>query len=248
MDRDFYVGYIPKMPPTLGKWVARVAAGLVIAGLGVGAILILDQPRFADSRFEYGIVREYSGVVEEWPYPILRTRDASFLLVATGKHGLSDQVKRLQGKSVSLRGTLIERGRDHMLEVVPETLRPIAPVGGSKVDEQRTLATVTLRGEIVDSKCYLGVMNPGNGKVHRDCAARCISGGAPPAFVAYDATGESRVLLLVGADGRQLNREVLSFVAEPLEISGELVRSGWNLVLKAEPAQFRRDTGIKSPS
>jgi hypothetical protein len=29
---------------------------------------------------------------------------------------------------------------------------------------------MTLTGEIVDSKCYLGVMNPGQGKVHRDCA------------------------------------------------------------------------------
>jgi hypothetical protein len=240
MNQDFYVGYVPKMPPELGKWIARIVAGLVVAGLGIGAILIFDQPRFANSNFEYGIVHEYSGLIEEWPYPILRTSDSSFLLVATGKHGLSEQVKGLQGKSVALRGTLIERGRDRMLEVVPETLRTIASVADPKTDEPRALGTVTLRGEIVDSKCYLGVMNPGNSKVHRDCAARCISGGAPPAFVAYDATGEARVLLLVGADGRQVNREVLSFVAEPLEITGELVRAGSNLILKAEPAQFRR--------
>jgi hypothetical protein len=47
-------------------------------------------------------------------------------------------------------------------------------------------------------------------------------------------------MLLVGADGRQLNREVLSFVAEPIEVSGELIRSGANLILKAEPSRFRR--------
>jgi hypothetical protein len=84
------------------------------------------------------------------------------------------------------------------------------------------------------------VMNPGNGKVHRDCAVRCISGGAPPAFVARDASGDTRTLLLVGPEGRALNREVLPFVAEPLEISGELVRSGSMLVLKVNLAQFRR--------
>ena len=44
------------------------------------------------------------------------------------------------------------------------------------------LDTFTLIGEIVDSKRYLGVMNPGNGKVHRDCAVRCLSGGIPPIF------------------------------------------------------------------
>ena len=127
-----------------------------------------------------------------------------------------------------------------MLEVVPGSLHEIAAARSGDPAKSNDLGPVTLRGEIVDSKCYLGVMNPGNGKVHRDCAVRCISGGAPPAFVALDAEGDSRVLLLVGSDGRQLNREVLSFVAEPIEVSGELLRSGANFILKAEPSRFRR--------
>ena len=126
-----------------------------------------------------------------------------------------------------------------MLEVVPESMHEIATARSEDPAKSNDIGPVTLRGEIVDSKCYLGVMNPGNGKVHRDCAARCISGGAPPAFVARDAEGASRVLLLVGSDGRQLNREVLSFVAEPIEVSGELLRSGANFILKAEPSRFR---------
>ena len=127
-----------------------------------------------------------------------------------------------------------------MLEVVPGSMHEIATARYTDPAKSNDLGPVTLRGEIVDSKCYLGVMNPGNGKVHRDCAVRCISGGAPPAFVARDAEGDSRVLLLVGSDGRQLNREVLSFVAEPIEVTGELLRSGANLILKAEPSRFRR--------
>jgi hypothetical protein len=102
------------------------------------------------------------------------------------------------------------------------------------------LGPVRLRGEIVDSKCYLGVMNPGNGKVHRDCAARCISGGEPPALIARDAAGKAMVILLAGSDGRALNNELLSFVAEPVETQGQLVRSGSNLILKGEPAAFLR--------
>jgi hypothetical protein len=167
-------------------------------------------------------------------------RQSSFLLVAPGKHGLSGAVKGLEGKSVRLKGSLIERGRDRMLEVLPESLRETAPLPNHAASEPVGLGPVRLRGEIVDSKCYLGVMNPGNGKVHRDCAARCISGGAPPAFIATDARGETRLLLLVGSDGRALNKEILSFVAEPLEIQGQLVRSGSHLVLKAEPAAFLR--------
>lgn len=241
MTEDFYVGYLPKAPGSLGRWIARITAALVVTGLAVGALLIFGQAPFADSKFEYGTYREYSGVIEEWPYPILRTASSSFLLVAPGKHGLAGSVAGLQGKTVRLRGSLIERGQDRMIEVLPESLHETAQGPSRPAVSLTELGSVRLRGEIVDSKCYLGVMNPGNGKVHRDCDARCISGGAPPAFIARDSAGESRVLLLVGSDGRALNKEILSFVAEPLEISGKLVRSGSNLVLKAEPAEFRRE-------
>lgn len=212
---------------------------LVLAGLAIGAILILGQPPFAQSRFEFGVDREYSGVIEAGPYPMLRTAGGAFLLVAPGKHGFA-QASEVDGRSVRLTAQLIERGSDRMLEVAPASMREIVTLPIPPRASPVSLGTVRLRGEIVDSKCYLGVMNPGNGKVHRDCAARCISGGAPPAFVARDASGETRVLLLVGSDGRALNREVLGFVAEPVEIAGELFRSGANLILKAEPAQFFR--------
>ena len=242
MNDDFYVGYLPKAPAGLGKIAARIAAGVLLAGFVAGALLIFGQPPFAMSKFEYEKYRDYAGVIEEWPYPILVTDNASFLLVAPGKHGLSDAVKGLQGKHVQLKGSLIERTPDRMIEVVPASI--VAGEQRSQEASQRIidLGSVTLRGEIVDTKCYLGVMNPGEHKVHRDCAVRCISGGVPPAFLARDAAGDPRVLLLVGGDGRALSKEVLPFVAEPLEISGVLIRTGTTLTLKADPAQFRRIT------
>jgi len=240
MNNDFYVGHLSKAPSSLAKWLKRIVSAVMLSGLAVGVLLIFDQSPFAASKFEYGVYREYSGIIENWPYPTLRTADTAYLLVAPGKHGFSEAGK-LQGRGVHLQGALIERGPDHMLEVLPASLKEISALPIPPLVKPISLGTVRLRGEIVDSKCYLGVMNPGNGKVHRDCAFRCISGGAPPAFVARDASGETQVLLLVGSDGRALNREVLSFVAEPLEISGELVRSGSNLILKAEPSRLSRD-------
>jgi hypothetical protein len=247
MNDDFYVGYVARAPAALGRRIKRIVIGLVAASLAVSAALILDQAPFAASKFEYGIYQDYSGVIEAWPYPILRTNNSSFLLIGTGKHGVSEAVRGLQGKRVRLKASLIQRGQDRMLEVVPVSMQETGS-GLTRAVEQTDLGSVRLRGEIVDSKCYLGVMNPGNGKVHRDCAVRCISGGAPPAFIARDASGETRVLLLTGSDGRALHREVLPFVAEPLLIAGELVRSGSHLILKAEPSRFRRDSGIKSPA
>lgn len=237
---EFYVGYEPNAPPRLAQRVRVIAGGLLATGLAMGALLVLGQTPFASSAFEYGIHRSYEGTIEEWPYPILRANDASYLLVAPGKHGLVDSVKGLQGRTVHLEGTQIERGTNRMIEVIPASLRevPAHPVAQEKTV---TLGSIVLRGEIVDGKCYQGVMNPGQGKVHRSCAARCISGGAPPAFIARDASGETRVLLLTGSDGRPLSKEVLPFVGEPMKISGELVRHGSRLVLKAEPTQFRRE-------
>ena len=238
-EDDFYIGYLPKPSARLGKWLGRITGAILIGMLAVGLILAVSQPHFANSRFEFGEVRAYAGVIEEWPYPILRTVAGPYLLVAPGKHGLA--VGGWQGKTVQLKGTLTERAADRMLEALPESIRDASPKNpGDLLDARMSLGTVTLRGEIVDSKCYLGVMNPGDGKVHRDCAARCISGGAPPAFVVRDSSGEARVLLLTGADGRSMNREVLDYVAEPLEISGELIRAGTQMVLRAEPSRYRR--------
>jgi hypothetical protein len=237
---EFYVGYISNAAPVLGRVVTRIAASILLAGTAVGALLIFNQPAFAPSRFERGEYREYEGVIEEWPYPILVAGSARLLLVGPGKHGVTEAVRGLQGKRIRLKGSLIERALDRMLVVPPgsvvaDTAGPLK-LGPSITD----LGPITLRGEIVDTKCYLGAMNPGESKVHRDCAVRCIRGGVPPAFLARDASGAVKILLLVGADGQALDREVLRYVAEPLEISGHLLRVGPTLTLKADPTRFRR--------
>ena len=68
-------------------------------------------------------------------------------------------------------------------------------------------------------------MNPGEGKVHRDCAVRCISGGIPPALRAG-----GKLYLLAGVNPR----DILHMVAEPLTVAGRLARSGDTLILTAE--------------
>lgn len=214
-----------------------IVTALLSGGALLGALLVVGQSPFAASVFEYQQYREYMGVVEDWPYPMLITASGPYLLVAPGKHGAS--VSALRGPSVKLRGALIQRDGQRMLEILPDSIRE-ASASWSQHAPAADLGPVSLTGEIVDTKCYLGVMNPGNGKVHRDCAVRCISGGVPPGFLVRDASGQGRVLLLAGADGRALHKEVLEFAAEPIRISGRLVHSGSQLVLKAEPTDFRR--------
>jgi hypothetical protein len=237
---DFYVGYLPKAPAGLAHFVRRIV--VITGGLCalIALLLVLAQAPFPRSTFEYQNYREYEGTLEPWPYPTLLTGDSRFLLVDPGKHGFSADANDFQGKSVRLKGALIRRGEDgKMLELLPGSLQPVG-AAQTRSDAILDLGRVTATGEIVDSKCYFGVMNPGNGKVHRDCAVRCISGGIPPAFLVKDSSGAVRTILLVGSDGRQLSREVLNFIAEPVQISGSLVRSGPTLILKIEPKDFRR--------
>ena len=215
----------------------RTAFGFLSLGAVVALLLVLGQGPFAAASFDFGHYTSYEGVLEEWPYPMLVTSTGRFLLVGEGKHGF--ELGNLSGQQVRLRGALIRRGDDQMLEVESGSAEKIA--AGHSHEKPIDLGPIQLTGEIVDSKCYLGVMNPGSGKVHRDCAARCISGGAPPAFLARDSSGEVRVLLLTGADGRALNREVLDYVAESITVSGHIFRKGTTLILKAEPKDFRRE-------
>lgn len=237
---NFYVGYQPKASQETHQFIRPLLIGLITLVIATAIVLTLFQNPFADSKFEYQNFRAYEGELIEWPYPSLLTRDGPFLLVAPGKHGAPALVKGLEGHAVTFDGELIQRGDQRMLEVRPESVKTLGTIRRNTrtpVD----LGQVTLTGEIVDTKCYLGVMNPGNGKVHRDCAARCISGGAPPALLVRDAVGQTRILLLVGPDVRQIGHEILDFVAEPVRVTGRLQWLNSTLILRADPKNFHRE-------
>ena len=225
---EFYVGYALKAPPGLGRAIMRIIVALNTAAITIALLLVFGQSPFADSRFEYLQYREHRGVIVEAPYPNLRTRNGIFLLVAPGKHGATDLIRGFNRREVQLSGSLIRRDEGMMLEVVPGSIQAIGePV---QVEQSTDVGAVELTGEIVDSKCFLGVMNPGNGKVHRDCAVRCISGGIPPAFVVKDSAGAIRSIVLSGIQ----SRDILDFVAEPVRIRGRVQRLEEMLILLVE--------------
>ena len=225
-ESEFYVGYLP-MPGGLKKTVRRVVLSLGVVSAAAAAILIAGQHPFANSSFEFQDYREFRGTLLAAPYPALAIQGQGlpWLLVASGKHGIGD-LRELDGREVQLKGERIIRGEDHMIEVLPGS-RTGASAGPAPASMD--LGQVQLTGEIVDSKCYFGVMNPGSGKVHRDCAVRCISGGIPPAFLVSDASGRAVTLLLAN-----WKREWLDHIAEPVTIRGRLMRSAGRLTLYAE--------------
>jgi hypothetical protein len=189
-----------------------------------GALAILfaqSQLPFPTVLFEFGQFRTYEGTMRTHPVPML-TGPTSYLLVAPGKHGLDDAFDSFDGRLVRLNASLIQRDDLPMLEVGPDSLVLTSPHRRT-ASAAAVLGDVDLIGEIVDMKCHLGVMNPGNGKVHRDCAVRCISGGIPPGFFVRDSNGQYLTLVLTSENGPSLTKYLLPLIGEPVRVRGSIV-------------------------
>jgi len=256
-DRDeFYVGYLPQAPDGIASRVRSPVVLLMFFVAALAAVLVVSQRPFARSVFEFGVIRSLTGVIVEQPYPALLMQRpgatgtnaaqlSAYPLTIFGKFGAGAEVAGLDGRAVQLDGSLIYRDGRTMVQIEAGTVEPLPPAQGAALEGAARpadveLGTVTLVGEIVDSKCFYGVMKPGNLKPHRSCAARCISGGVPPVLLVRDREGQATYLLLVSSEGRAVNAEVLEFVAEPVEIRGRVVRRGDQLILHADPSGYRR--------
>jgi hypothetical protein len=252
MNDDFYIGWEAKAAPSIGKMLRKAVISLFLLVLLAAMALAISQHMIGASVFEWGTVKKFSGVLKLQPYPHLllprpgatgnQTDFSTYSLVAPFKFGLDrEKLSTLDGKTVSLQGTLIYRGNQTMVEALPESIK-IADQQSSSLRGTETigLGRQTLTGEIVDSKCFLGVMNPGQLLPHRACAIRCISGGVPPVLLVRQKAGPAIYLLLVSADGKPVNQQVLDLVAEPVQITGDVERQGDWLILRADPITYRR--------
>jgi len=245
---EFYVGYLGRMPPGIGRFVTRVVIVLFLAVAGLAYAVPAWHRPGAAARSDFRDVREFVGIVLAKPAPQLvvprpgaRGTDAfsRYLLVGRGKSGPRIDVEALDGQWATVKGSLIYRGDQTLVSVKGAEVLETTPSG--KPDLSGTsLGEFTLRGEIVDSKCHFGTMRPGDAKTHRGCAVRCIAGGIPPMLRVDAGSGHALYFLLVDREGAAVNQRVLPFVAQPVEITGEVTQLGDLFVLKAAPERFRR--------
>ena len=233
------------MPPRLARFMARAVILITAIVLMVSVAVAIGHLDVQAGTFEYGHATAHSGKIVERPYPVLLLDDGkgtpSLLLVAPGKHGADDAVRGLDGRSVALSGTRIQRGGHSMIEVDPASI-----VRQPSIDETSSTATavadarapVTLTGEIVDSKCFLGVMVPGSGKTHKDCASLCLRGGIPPALYVHDRSGASSLVLLAGMHGEPIGARAAPLVGEAITVTGTIERTNGWLVLRSDPSTW----------
>jgi hypothetical protein len=173
------------------------------------------------------------------------------MLVEEGKFGALERIDKLvqgskEGRAVRVTGTILHRDDRWMFELAEgeQGLRTLTEDEAQELPPslpaRKTLVeNVTLRGEIIDPKCYLGAMKPGGGKTHKGCAALCISGGIPPMLVVRAPDRQETFYLLTTSEGGPAGNMVLPFVGDQVEITGRVEKDSDLLVLAAKTVRRR---------
>jgi len=213
-------------------------------------LVVFFQKPFNNHLFDFGNISEVTGTYFHSPVPMLVADEGELenslsneiLLVGFGKLGALGTMQTIQEtagdlncKKITLAGTLIHGGGKTLMELTQETasLIKVKDVPREPIPKTTNPTPIRLKGEILDPKCYFGVMKPAEGKIHKSCAIRCISGGIPPVF--RQPTGKTDqpydYFLVVDENGKNINQEVLPFVGEAVSAAGNTANFlGWKIL------------------
>ena len=239
-ERGFYVGYLA-LPREHGALFRVLVPALMLVMLGLGIAVGAAQRSPGSAVWDTSREIALRGVLLHDPYPLLIDSEGhTHLIVEVGKQGPREAIRRFVG-AVELRGWLLERGGISMIELRPDA-SAIASAPGVAVLPEATQPgeAVELFGEVLDSKCYLGAMKPGDGKGHKACATLCVEGGIPPMFYATRADGGRSHFLLTTSAGQTARGVVLAYIGEPVRVRGTLDRIGDLPILRLEAGGVTR--------
>ena len=253
MDNDeFYIGWMQQAPKSFASWVKKYLFVLLPIIIVLGVLLALSQKQFGTGNFEFGTLTEVKGIYFNAPFPNIKVVDGKDIwgnenyitvpLIGFGKHGADAVIADLEkeknisfeGKEIILKGTLLYNDGKLLMQIDAND-NPLLNVSGNKSNtdfvQTKDLGTLDVKGEIVDPKCFFGVMKPGEGKPHKDCAIRCILGGIPPVLKVTDNEGKQNYYFIVGEHGEKMNEAVQDYVATQVNIHAKAIEYGDWIVL-----------------
>ncbi len=247
-DTDFFIGWLGKIPNSYQNSLRFFVPSLFIVSILLVVIISISTNKVRFSSYDYYKTLSFEGELLLKPFPMLRVLEMDknrnpkvvlYPLVNEGKFGADQSIEtflsqypnekrvfvKIEAKIISRDGQVameITDKKDNIQKIKLRTSIPDLVIG-------QTRDTV-LKGEIIDPKCYLGVMNPGEGKPHRSCAINCIKGGIMPAFISGNNKTKN-YYILIGKYGNKVNNEILFAVAEPIEIKGKVQKiDNWNIL------------------
>lgn len=221
----FFVGWMG-LPRGLGPFVAAVIGAIAAIDVVLAALVFSAQPPRHTGFWGDG-EEAFEGVLVTRPYPLVRVPASAghparaILLADEWKFGLPLGPEFKDGQWVRVQGYAIRR-RDVTVVQVDAKLQILSAGGGPAMPALRDRGTETLTGEIVDSKCWTGAMNPGDGKAHKGCGALCLLGGIPALFISRTAAGAMHWYVLADPKGDTLGEGIRDRVGEPLTLTGSV--------------------------
>ena len=248
---SFFIGWSDKTPVDYAKKTRFfVLAALPVVLLAAFAFVNSQKP-MNNAAFEFGTLTTVEGTLIEKPIPMLRMYMGNdlkgepifqhLMLVDVVKFGAEKAIgtmeqmagESLYGKAIKLRGTLIYYNGKTVLELTEEgkAFQGLSEQKAYTVLAKEDKGSTKLRGEIVDPKCFFGVMKPGDGKTHKSCAVRCLSGGIPAILATEAKDGQQDYYILLGEDGQSINADLLDFTADHIQIKGKVEQmADWHIL------------------
>lgn len=265
-EAEFYIGWMPAAPNIITKHIRKVLLLLFIIVIILAGIFALQQKKFSTASFEFGQLTEIRGIYQQQPVPSIKvitqqdifgnTSYITIPLVGYGKFGAEGTITALEkekhtpfnNKEVSFKGTLLYSDGKTLLQI-DKNDNPLTSISTltspHAKNDIRDLGNLQLQGEILDPKCYFGVMKPGHGKPHRDCAIRCIAGGMDPVFYTLNKNGEANYYLILGANGEKINGTLKDYIGEPVTLNTKAVQyDDWIVLYIDNKKPIKRITGL----
>lgn len=244
---EFYVSYIDGSLGAKTKVTLKRFTAITILLVAISALLFgFTQQPFKNSTFELTSSTKIVGTFHENPYPMLRVKVAdntykNIILLGFGKSSanpylekLQTEVKDLNGKTLSIEGNLIYYNGKTLIQITSDEKVLLQDKAKKPTPPKTLISKMTLEGEIIDPKCYFGVMKPGKGKIHRSCAVRCISGGIPPVLATTDKNNMSQYFIITDLKGQPINQDILSYIGKPSQVTGIVEKMEDWFVLKID--------------
>jgi hypothetical protein len=231
-----FIGWLP-MPWAFARLLAPIAVAVIVVMMIAAGIVAKGHPSPGPGEWVDDRVTTLEGIFYFEPYPMIRVPGSligdppeTILIVGEGKHGAADRTHSFNGRPVRVFGTVLQRDGRRMLELAStdDAIRPVELPDFRLTTLRRSapipLGRVTLHGEIVDAKCYLGAMRPGTGVTHHGCAVLCLKGGIPPLFVARNAGAGPTTYLPVSESFGPMPEDLFDSAGQPVAVDADVER------------------------
>jgi len=244
-DKEFFVGYL-QAPAGISKFYKIVVPLLLLGAIGFSFWVSSAQKSAGQGVWDLSGEVEIQGYLTVDPYPVIHIageQPRSVILVEQTKMGAGESATPYANQWVSVSGFAITRGDWTMLQLVPSSTFTTLENAGAAPFTSTDMGDVELTGEIIDSKCFLGVMKPGSGKAHRACASMCLRGGIPPMLVVKNAQGDKYGFMLMNENRDSASIELSDQVSVPVTITGRMEQRGDMMYIRYNQGSVEKLSG-----